>query len=188
MRFLFTISWKKAFTLIEMLIVIVIIGILAAALIPKVQGIQERAKYTRVEKDFQLFQTSVFMAQTNTNKDLRAITESDCSMCFNSCRDWLDSKHPDCTQGWLDALRKIEEASWMQSGGLHSLEKDPRWNPYLLNENEGEWGCNNFDNIWTAGKDGLMHSDIDDEFSSGSVKIEDDYGVSIRSITCPGSY
>lgn len=171
-----------------MLIVIVIIGILAAALIPKVQGIQERAKYTRVEKDFQLFQTSVFMAQTNTNKSLLDITGSFCSMCFNSCRTSLDAKTPGCSAGWMQALRKIEEASWMQSGGLHSIEKDPRWNPYLLNENEGEWGCDNFDNIWTAGKDGLMHSGIVNEFSSGSVKIEDDYGVSIRSITCPGSY
>ena len=34
----------KAFTLIEMLIVIVIIGILAAALVPRLQSIQARAR------------------------------------------------------------------------------------------------------------------------------------------------
>ena len=179
---------KKAFTLIEMLIVIVIIGILAAALIPKVQGIQERAKYTRVEKDFQLFQSVVFLAQTNTNKNLLDITGSFCTMCFDSCRASLDSKTPGCAVWWINTLRTIEEAAWMQAGGLYSIEKDPRGNPYLLNENEGEWWCDNFDNIWTAGKDGLMHSGIVNEFSSGSVKIEDDYGVSIRSISCPGSY
>ena len=35
---------KKSFTLIEMLIVVVIIGILAAALIPRLQGVQGRAR------------------------------------------------------------------------------------------------------------------------------------------------
>ena len=35
---------KKTFTLIEMLIVVVIIGILAAALIPRLQGVQGRAR------------------------------------------------------------------------------------------------------------------------------------------------
>ena len=42
---------KKTFTLIEMLIVIVIIGILAAALIPRLQSVQERARDTRRKTD-----------------------------------------------------------------------------------------------------------------------------------------
>lgn len=42
---------KKAFTLIEMLIVVVIIGILAAALIPRLQGVQGRARDTQRKTD-----------------------------------------------------------------------------------------------------------------------------------------
>ena len=41
----------KAFTLIEMLIVIVIIGILAAALVPRLQSIQWRARDTQRKTD-----------------------------------------------------------------------------------------------------------------------------------------
>ena len=56
----------KAFTLIEMLIVIVIIGILSSALIPRVKLIQDKARYTQVQKDFQDLKAVIFMAQTNT--------------------------------------------------------------------------------------------------------------------------
>lgn len=42
---------KKSFTLIEMLIVIVIIGILAAALIPRLQSVQGRARDTKRKAD-----------------------------------------------------------------------------------------------------------------------------------------
>ena len=42
---------KKTFTLIEMLIVIVIIGILAAALVPRLQSVQARARDTKRKAD-----------------------------------------------------------------------------------------------------------------------------------------
>lgn len=42
---------KKTFTLIEMLIVIVIIGILAAALVPRLQSVQSRARDTKRKAD-----------------------------------------------------------------------------------------------------------------------------------------
>lgn len=44
-------SNKKSFTLVEMLVVIVIIGIVATALIPRIVSVQERARDTRRETD-----------------------------------------------------------------------------------------------------------------------------------------
>ncbi|MBQ9554473.1 type II secretion system protein [bacterium] len=37
-------NYKKAFTLVEMLIVVVIIGILSSALLPRLQGAQSAAR------------------------------------------------------------------------------------------------------------------------------------------------
>ena len=50
---------KKGFTLIEMLIVIVIIGVLAAALIPRVTGIKARARDTKRQTDMKTFSTAL---------------------------------------------------------------------------------------------------------------------------------
>jgi len=50
---------KKAFTLIEMLIVIVIIGILAAALVPKLVGIQGKARWSARQGDLNQIGTAL---------------------------------------------------------------------------------------------------------------------------------
>ncbi|MEI7477589.1 MAG: prepilin-type N-terminal cleavage/methylation domain-containing protein [bacterium] len=52
-------SKQKSFTLIEMLIVVVIIGILAAALIPRLQSVQARARDTKRKADLHQIGTAL---------------------------------------------------------------------------------------------------------------------------------
>lgn len=54
---------KKAFTLVEMLIVIIIIGILAAALIPRLNGARSRANDTARRADLNQLSTAIISYQ-----------------------------------------------------------------------------------------------------------------------------
>ena len=138
----------KAFTLIELLIVIVIIGILATALIPRITGMQDKARYARVEKDFRDLRTAVLMAQSNTNKSLKDITWNTCTSCACGYSSgyfiwvWLNqlAANHACRTQRVSALRSIESAAWLSTWILSSLETDPWWSPYLLDENEMESG------------------------------------------------
>lgn len=58
---------KKTFTLIEMLIVIVIIGILAAALVPRLQDVQARARDTKRKIDLKAIYNAneIYMADNS---------------------------------------------------------------------------------------------------------------------------
>ncbi len=61
---------QKAFTLIELLIVVAIIGILAAIAVPNFLNAQVRAKIAKVEGDFKALATAIEMYHLDTNNYL----------------------------------------------------------------------------------------------------------------------
>ena len=97
----------KGFTLLEIMVVIVIIGILAALIVPSVFGQVEKARIAKA------------------NQDLRAL-ESALEMYR------LDNFHyPSTDQGLRALVEKPADAkNWKEGGYLRDLEKDPWGNDY----------------------------------------------------------
>lgn len=137
-------KYKQGFTIVELLIVIVVIGILAAITIVAFNGVQTKAKQARVKSDVSNYTKAITIARNNTGKVLKDITGTtwsigDCDVNSQNTANTepknLDKNHV-CWSRYRDNLDKISTASGMNLDGLKA--GDPNGNPYGLDENEGE--------------------------------------------------
>jgi len=109
---------SKGFTLVEIMIVVVILGILAAFVVPKVMDRPDQARITKAKNDI-----ASLGAALNLYK--------------------LDNfSYPDTDQG-LEALVTVPEnaAAWKDGGYIEKLPKDP-WNQEYIYTFPGENGSN----------------------------------------------
>lgn len=114
---------QTGFTIVELLIVIVVIGILAAITVVAYNGVQERANVQKANSDLATFVKAVRVARLNESKTMREITGSGCTYCGDQARYEL-------------TLDRIGAAS---GTNLSSLKAgDPWGNKYVIDENEGE--------------------------------------------------
>lgn len=135
---------SSGFTIVELLIVIVIIGILAAITVVAYNGIQDRAKTSKKDSDVALYTKAIMAARINDGKLLKDITGSTWSAgsCAVSSGNTGNVEPKDlakthiCWTRYYDNLTKIGTAASMNLDGLKS--GDARGNPYILDENEGE--------------------------------------------------
>ena len=114
-----TASRQGGFTLIEIMVVVVILGILASVVVPRIMDRPDTARITKARLDIQAMES-----------------------VLNQYR--LDNfVYPSTEQG-LEALVEKpsgdpEPANWSKSGYIKSLPKDP-WNRPYLYLNPGEKG------------------------------------------------
>jgi len=135
---------QKGFTIVELLVVIVVIGILAAITVVSYSGIQERSRIARANDELRLLNQAINVARINEDKTLILVTGSNCTRCFNQATYEL-------------SIDRIAAASGMN---ISALKKgDPWGNKYSIDENEGEGAspCSGRDSIGltTPGKVGV---------------------------------
>lgn len=121
---------QKGFTLIEIMVVVVIIGLLATLVLPRVLGRQEQAQIEKAKADIQALSSALKLYK-------------------------LDNYNYPSTQQGLEALRRKPGGdppanNWKQGGYIERLPTDPWGNPYqyLSPGQHGEY------DIWSYGSDG----------------------------------
>jgi prepilin-type N-terminal cleavage/methylation domain-containing protein len=119
----------KAFTLVEMLIVIVIIGILIASLMPRMQSAQWRARDVARKNDLSQIQTAVITSQSDRG--------SRPGMEGNVAKD-VDGGN-DKTTANTSWLKVSEMAKNLQDAWMTQVPKDPNGS----NDNYGLWSSLN---------------------------------------------
>ena len=120
----------RGFTLIEVMIVVVILGILAAIVVPKIMGRPDEARLAKAKQDIRTIESALKLYR-------------------------LDNyEYPSTDQG-LEAL--VKQASgdpqpkhWRQGGYLEHLPVDPWGRPYLYLDP----GTHAAIDIWSYGRDG----------------------------------
>ncbi|RYF29122.1 MAG: prepilin-type N-terminal cleavage/methylation domain-containing protein [Chloroflexi bacterium] len=133
-------SNARGFTIVELLIVIVVIGILAAITIVAFNGIQERSRQAKINSDLSLLNRAISAARVNRSTSLYNITLSNATGggCWNSPTGTdlaaLNKTSHGCWVTYSATLNAISDASGVDVRGL----VDPWGRPYYIDENEDE--------------------------------------------------
>ncbi len=131
---------QKGFTIVELLIVIVVIGILAAITIVAYNGVQTRANQSKIDTDMRNLRQAIDIARNQNSVALRYVTlslstGSGCwSKATNTDLATLNKTSDACWTAYTTALSRISSVSNINVNNL----VDPWGRPYYIDENEGE--------------------------------------------------
>jgi general secretion pathway protein G len=125
----------NGFTLVEMLLVLVILGVLAAIVYPKVAGRGEQARVTSTQTQIAAFKTALDAFEVD------------------------NGYYPKGRNGLQDLVVKPREAVNWRGPYLESIPKDPWQNDYIY-ECPGKHNVNSYD-IMSMGSDGRSGTEDD---------------------------
>lgn len=129
---------EAGFTIVELLVVIVVIGVLAAITVVAFNGVQDRAHQSKINADIATIVKAVHLARTNAGTNLFTITgiytEEHCLNQVNGTDLATLPQTHECWTKYNEALNDVSEASGMDIRNI----KDPWGRPYYFDENEGE--------------------------------------------------
>lgn len=126
---------RSAFTLIELLLVLVILGILAAIVVPKFAGRTEQARVTAAHTQISAFSTALDAFEVD------------------------NGYYPKGKNGLQDLVQKPRDAQNWHGPYVKDIPNDPWNNPYAY-ESPGRRNTSSYD-LMSAGPDGRAGSEDD---------------------------
>lgn len=137
------------FTIVELLIVIVVIGVLAAISAVAYNGVQDRARQSKYNSDLSVLQKAIEIARTTNNSNLFTITNTYTEeYCMNKATGTNLATLVKTDLCWSKYIEALDDVSTISGVNVRNIV-DPWGRPYYFNENEGEgaWATCNRDII-----------------------------------------
>ena len=135
---------RTGFTIIELLIVITVVGILAAITIVAYPGVQKQARESKMDADIKQLTEAVTLARAGTKQTLfsmigTSVSVGGCTGCdcrYGGYMEVADDvpKTSNCWNDYQTVLKILTEKSGINVMGI----VDPWGRPYDIDQNEGE--------------------------------------------------
>lgn len=126
---------QGGFTLVELLLVLVILGVLAAIVVPKMAGRSEQARETAAKTQISAFSTALNAFEVD------------------------NGYYPKGKEGLQDLLTPPKNADNWRGPYMDEVPNDP-WNQPYVYENPGKMNVAGFD-LYSVGPDGRANTDDD---------------------------
>lgn len=131
---------ERGFTIVELLVVIVVIGILAAITTVAFNGVQDRARAVKIQSDVAQIQKAITIARMQSSTTLYGITNNNATAYFCTQKPsgtnlaTLNKTTDNCWIVYNSTMGQISDASGVNIRNI----VDPWGRPYFIDENENQ--------------------------------------------------